>query len=68
MTLPLMKAIGRDGHIPGKAQLAIDLRDPHSVSPFSPIDPKHTVPPKGWLEDLLIYFPHPGWHQAEADF
>ena len=68
MTSPLMKAMARDGSILARFSLPSDLRDPCGVLPFSPTDPKHTVPPRGWLEGLLTYFLHPGWCQAEADF
>lgn len=53
---------------PSRLSLSRDLRDPPCVLSFSLTDPKHTVSPRGWLEALLTYFPHPGWCQAEADF
>lgn len=68
MTLPLVKAMAQDGSIPGRLSLSSDLRDPLCVLSFSLTDPKHTVSPRGWLEELLTYFPHPGWCQAETDF
>lgn len=51
-----------------RLSLPSDLRDTLGVLSFLPKDPKHTVPPRGWLEGLLTYFPHRGSCQAKVDF
>lgn len=50
-----------------KLKLLSDLKDSCGVLPFSPTDLRHTVPPRRWLEDVLTYFSHHGWCQAEED-